>query len=47
MAKLRELVAAVGPDSLPPAFLQAVDSGEVATDFTGQYVDLLKAHFRR
>ena len=46
MAKLRGLVATVGPDSLPPTFLQAVDSGDVATDLTGQYIDLLKAHFR-
>ena len=45
-AKLRELVATIGPDSLPPTFVQAVDSGDVATDLTGKYIDLLKAHFR-
>ena len=46
MAKLRDLVAIVGPDSLPPDFLEAMRSGDVATDLTGQYIDHLKTHFR-
>lgn len=45
LAKIRELVAAIGPGSLPQDFLQATESGNVATDFTGQYIDLLRAHF--
>ena len=46
LAKVKVLVAAIGPDSLPTDFLQAVQSGEVAIDLTGQYIDLLRAHFR-
>ncbi|WP_454832678.1 hypothetical protein [Pseudoxanthomonas wuyuanensis] len=45
LAKVRDLVASIGPESLPQEFLQAIASGNVATDFTGQYIDLLKAHF--
>ena len=45
LAKVRELVATIGPESLPRGFLQAVESGDVAIDLTGQYIDLLKAHF--
>ena len=47
LTKVRELVAAIGPESLPQEFLQAIASGNVATDFTGQYIDLLRAHFRQ
>ena len=45
LAKVKELVAAIGPESFPSAFLHDLESGEVATDGTGQYIDLLKAHF--
>ena len=45
LAKIRKLVAVLGPESLPPEFLEAVASGNVATDLTGQYIDVLKAHF--
>lgn len=44
LAKVRELVAAIGPEFLPPEFLQAVESGDVATDFTGRYIDVVRAH---
>jgi len=46
LAKIRALVAAIGPHSLPDSFIAAIESGAVATDLTGQYIDLLKAHFR-
>ena len=46
MAKIRALVFAIGPNSFPDSFIAAVESGAVATDITGQYIDLLKAHFR-
>ena len=45
LAKIRELVAAIGPDFLPSEFLQAVESGDIAADFTGHYIDLVKAHW--
>ena len=45
LARIRELVAAIGPDRLPTEFLQAVESGDIAADFTGQYIDLVKAHW--
>jgi len=44
LARVRELVAAIGPESLPLEFLQAVESGDVATDFTGRYIDVVRAH---
>lgn len=47
LAKVRELVAAIGPESLPSEFLKAVDSGDVATDFTGRYIDVVRAHGSR
>jgi hypothetical protein len=47
LTKIRELVAAIGFASFPNDFIKAVDSGEVASDFTGKYIDLLKAHFGR
>ena len=47
LAKVREFVAAIGAESLPAEFLQAVASGEIATDFTGRYIDVLRAHFAR
>jgi hypothetical protein len=45
IAKILELVAIVGPGSLPSEFLQAVESGDVASDFTGRYIDLVKTHW--
>ena len=45
LAKIRELVTSVGPGSLPSEFLQAVDSGDVASDFSGHYVDVVKKHW--
>ncbi len=45
LARIRELVATVGPDSLPSEFLQAVESGDIASDLTGRYIDLVKAHW--
>ena len=45
LAKVRSLVAAIGTESLPNTFLQAVASGNVATDFTGKYVSQIRAHF--
>lgn len=44
LAKVRELVAAIGPECLPSEFLQAVESGDVATGFTGHYMDVVRAH---
>ena len=44
LAKVRELVAAIGAESLPSEFLQAVESGDVATDFTGRYIDVVRTH---
>ena len=46
LAKIKDLVAAIGPSSFPDSFLAAVDSGAITTDLTGQYIDILKAHFR-
>ena len=46
LSRIKELVAEIGPDSLPQEFLQAVASGAVATDFTGKYIDILKPHVR-
>jgi hypothetical protein len=46
MAKIVALVGVIGPDSLPPAFLHAVATGDLATDLTGQYIGQVKAHFR-
>jgi hypothetical protein len=45
MDDIRALVAAIGPESLPGPFLAAMASGQLATDFSGRFVDLLKAHF--
>jgi hypothetical protein len=46
LGQVRDLVAAIGPESFPTNFLEAVESGAIATDLTGQYIDLLRAHFR-
>ncbi|GEM_PF-4359361 len=45
LTKIRGLLAEIGSDGLPDDFLRAVASGDVASDFTGQYFDLAKAHF--
>ena len=44
LVRIRELVAAIGSASLPSDFLQAVESGDIAADFTGRYIDVLRAH---
>lgn len=44
LASIRELVAAIGPENMPTEFLQAVESGVVATDFTGHYIDVVREH---
>ncbi|HEY1139977.1 MAG TPA: hypothetical protein VGE88_07190 [Lysobacter sp.] len=46
LADMRALVEKIGPEALPPEFMQALATGEVATDSTGRYVDALKRHFK-
>lgn len=46
MAKVRALVAALGAHNLPTAFLDAVESGEIATDSSGRFANLVKGHAR-
>ena len=45
--KIRTLAANVGAARLPGDFLAALESGELATDLTGQYADAIRADFRR
>lgn len=45
LAKIKDIVAAIGLESFPPEFIEAIESGEMASDFTGKYIDLLKTHF--
>lgn len=33
------------PESFLPEFIEAIKSGELASDFTAKYIDLLKAQF--
>ena len=47
LVKIKDLVAAIGPESLPSAFLEAIESGNLAEDITGQYSELLMAHLRQ
>jgi hypothetical protein len=47
LTRIKELVAEIGVDELPAAFLRAVASGDVARDFTGKYIDLIAAHLDR
>ena len=47
ITKVRELAYKLGRDELPPEFFIALDSGEIATDGTGQHVAAVEAHFRR
>ena len=46
IARIRELVEQVGATRILSGFLVALESGEVATDLTGQYAAAVKAHFR-
>jgi hypothetical protein len=46
IAQVRELIALIGPRHLPQAFLDAVESGEVATDATGRFANMVEAHGR-
>ena len=46
MAQVKCLIAAIGPESLPSAFLTTIKSGSLAEDLTGQYSQLLRVHFR-
>jgi hypothetical protein len=41
----RKPVAEIGPESLPNTFLQAAESGNVATDLTGKHVFQVLAQF--
>jgi hypothetical protein len=42
LAGIRALVAQVGRERLPAAFLDALDDGRVATDFTGRWGEMLR-----
>lgn len=41
--KIRLLVEDIGRQSLPQDFLSAIDNGDLATDLTGQYYEMLKS----
>lgn len=45
MTRVRELLAAIGPQHLPREFVDAVTSGAVATDASGHFASLLESHF--
>ncbi|RYG98360.1 MAG: hypothetical protein EON58_07335 [Alphaproteobacteria bacterium] len=45
-ARIQQLVAAIGQDCFPSAFLEPLSSGLVATDMTGAYHRLVKDYFR-
>jgi hypothetical protein len=47
LAKIQVIAATLGRDALPQEFMSALDSGEVASDGTGRYVELVKDHFNR
>lgn len=46
MEKIQALVSRLGESNLPQEFVGAFRSGTLATDLTGNYVDVLKSHFR-
>lgn len=45
--KVDRLVARIGEASLPDEFIVALHQGEVDTDATGRYAQMLKRHFKR
>ena len=47
LTKIQVIAATLGRDSLPQDFMSALESGEVASDGTGRYVESIKGHFRR
>ena len=47
IAAIRKLVAEIGAAKLPHSFVTALESGELATDLTGEYLDQVKAHWRK
>lgn len=46
ISKIKESVALLGAERLPPELLTAIDSGALAEDGTGQYVAAVKMYFR-
>ena len=42
LRRVRELVEALPPSSVPRELLEALQSGELATDMTGRYAQLVK-----
>ena len=40
--RVKELVEALPPSAVPPEVLEALQSGDLATDMTGRYAQLLK-----
>jgi hypothetical protein len=47
IAKIKALVVEVGEANLPSEFIGSLKSGELATDLTGKFTDVLKSYFRR
>jgi len=47
IAELKSIVEKLGIESLPSQFVEAVESGALAVDSTGRFIDLLESHFRR
>ena len=45
LIRIRVLVERIGEESLPSTFVSAIQSGELANDDTGRYVDLLTEHW--
>ena len=45
LIRIRILVERIGEESLPSTFVSAIQSGELANDDTGRYVDLLTEHW--
>ncbi len=46
IAKVKSMMSKLDRESLPTQFLEAVESGALAVDSTGRFIDVLENHFR-
>jgi len=46
VSEIQRLVAELGREALPQEFLEGLDHGDLATDISGRFHEILKLHFR-